>query len=139
MVYHAPFVGNPKVYEDYYCSQVGHGLPVFIGGRNMRGRGLGSLLGSIGRSLIPMLKSSGKALLKEGARTGLRVAQDVLSGQNFKSSVSQRARQGGKRLFEQAVGHVTRKAAPPGQPAKKRRIKSASSRKRRHQPSDIFA
>ena len=107
MVCHTPYVGNSKVYEDYYCSQVGHGLPVFMGGRTMRGRGLGSLLGGIGRTLIPLLKSGGKALLKEGARTGMQVAQDVLSGQNLKSAMKQRAKQAGKRLFHQAVGRVT--------------------------------
>lgn len=146
MVRHTPYVGTNKIYEDYYCSQAGHGLPVFIGGRNVRGRGLGSLLGGIGRSLIPLLKSGGKALLKEGARTGMQVAQDVLSGQNVKSAMKQRAKQAGKRLFHQAVGQVTGRAAPPGQPARKR-IKSSASRRttqktftnrRRRQPADIF-
>lgn len=142
MVNHTPFAGNPRVYEDYYCCQVGQGLPVFIGGRNIRGRGLGSLLGGIGRSLIPLLKSGGKALLKEGARTGMQVAQDVLSGQRVKSAIKQRAKQAGKRLIEQAVG----RASPPGQPARKRiklsnsrrsRQKTSTKRKRR-QPADIF-
>lgn len=146
MVRHTPYVGNGKAYENYYCSQVGHGLPVFIGGRNIRGRGLGSLLGGIGRSLIPLLKSGGKALLKEGARTGMQVAHDVLSGQNVKSAMKQRAKQAGKRLFDQAVGQVTGRPAPPGQPARKR-IKSSASRrttqkrstsKKRRQPADIF-
>lgn len=146
MVRHTPYVGNGKTYENYYCSQVGHGLPVFIGGRNIRGRGLGSLLGGIGRSLIPLLKSGGKALLKEGARTGMQLAHDVLSGQNVKSAMKQRAKQAGKRLFDQAVGQVTGRSAPPGQPARKR-IKSSASRrttqkrstsKRRRQPADIF-
>ena len=67
---------------DYLC---------FIGGRHIRGRGLGSLLGGTGRSLIPLLKSGGKALLK-GARTGMQVAQDVLSGQNVKSALTQAGR-----------------------------------------------
>ena len=146
MVCHTPFVGNSRAYEDYYCSQAGHGLPVFIGGRNIRGRGLGSPLRGIGRSLIPLLKSGGKALLREGARTGMRVAQDVLSGQNIKSAMKQRARQAGKRLFNQAVGQVAGRTAPPGQPTRKR-IKSSTSRRtslktsanrKRRQPADIF-
>ena len=146
MVRHTPYVGNSKAYEDYYCSQAGHGLPVFIGGRNIRGRGLGSLLGGIGRSLIPLLKSGGKALLKEGARTGMQVAHDVLSGQSVKSAMKQRAKQAGKRLFDQAVGQVVGRSAPPGQSARKR-IKSSASRRttqktftsrRRRQPADIF-
>ena len=136
MIHHTPYAATSKI---YYCSQAGHGLLVFIGGRNIRGRGLGSLLGGIGRSLIPLLKSGGKALLKEGARTRMQVAQDVLSGQNVKSALTQGAKQAGKRLFLQVVGHVTGRAAPPGQPAKKaykiRTTHKRSTSKRRRQPA----
>ena len=147
MRYPTPLVRSGRVYEDYYCHQVGHGLPVFIGGSHT-GRGLGNLLGGIGRTLIPLLKSGGKALLKEGAKTGLQVAQDVMSGKKLKTAVTQRTRQAGNRLFTQALGHVTQ-AAPPGEP-KKKRIKSSHPRrvsqkthKKRRQPRaavsrDIF-
>ena len=57
----------------------------------MRGRGLGSLLSGLVRSAVPLLKSGGKALLKEGAKTGMQLAQYVLSGQNLKSAAKQRA------------------------------------------------
>lgn len=132
-----PYVTNCKAYEDHYSSQVGHGLPVFLGGRTQRGRGLGSLLGGIGRSLMPLV---GKTLLREGAKTGLAVIGDVLAGQNVKSALSQRAKQTGKRLLQQAVGRVT--AAPPGQPARKRIKSSATARqrqkRRRRNKTDIF-
>ena len=142
MARHPTYVGNAKAYENYYCTQAGHGLPVFVGGRHIRGGGLGSLLGGIGRSLIPLLKSGGKALLKEGARTGMQVAQDVLSGQNVKSALRQRSKQAGKRLFQQAVGHMT--GSPPGQPAKKRIKRSPAQRRtqrrvgKRSRQQDIF-
>ena len=120
-----PYQCNRRLYEDYYQKQVGHGLPVFIGGTSLRGRGLGSLLSGLVRSAVPLLKSGGKVLLKEGAKTGMQLAQDVLSGQNLKSATKQRAQEAGKRLFHQAVGRVLRggAAAPPGEPARKR-IKS---------------
>ena len=57
----------------------------------MRGRGLGSLLSGLVRSAVASLKSGGKALLKEGAKTGMQLAQYVLSGQNLKSAAKQRA------------------------------------------------
>ena len=60
-----------RLYEDYYRTQVGHSLPVFIGGKSMRGRGRGNLLGGLFRPVVPVLKSGGKALLKEGAKTGM--------------------------------------------------------------------
>ena len=126
VVRHAPFKGSGRLYEDYYCAQAGHGLPVFVGG--YRGRGLGSLLGGIGRAIVPLLKSGGKHLLKEGAKTGMQVAQDVLSGQSIKGAIKQRARETGKRLFQQAVGRVTG-GLPPGEPANKR-IKSSTPRVR---------
>lgn len=149
MVRLTPFQGSGKLYEDYYCNQVGHGLPVFVGGRNYRGHGIGNLLGGIGRALVPLLRSGGKALLKEGARTGMQVAQDVLSGRSVKSSLQQRASNAGKRLFHQAVGRVTgTTAAPPGEPARKR-IKSSTphrqgqtgrqkKKRRRATAADIF-
>ena len=92
-----------KLYDDYYAQQVGHGLPVFVGGRSYRGHGLGSLLAGIGRAVVPLLKRGGKALLKEGARTGLQVVSDVASGQRVGASLKRRSAQAGKRLLHDAV------------------------------------
>ena len=125
-----PYQCNRRLYEDYYQKQVGHGLPVFVGGTAMRGRGLGSLLSGLVLSAVPRLKSGGKAVLKEGAKTGMQLAQDVLYGQNLKSAAKQRAQEAGILLFYQAVGRVLRgAAAPPGEPARKR-IKSTLSKRR---------
>ena len=107
MVRHCPYHSSSKLYEDYYGQQVGHGLPVFVGGRTYRGHGLGNILAGIGRAVVPLLKKGGKVLLKEGAKTGIKVAQDVLSGQKFGTSIKQRANQAGKRLFNQAVEHAS--------------------------------
>ena len=123
---HCPFKTSSKLYEDYYGIQSGRGLPVFVGGRNYRGHGLGSLLAGIGGAVVPLLKTGGKALLKEGARTGMQVAQDVLSGENLKTSFKQRAGQAGKRLFDQAIDHATRANGPA-----RKRIKRTRSTKRR--------
>ena len=95
------------VYDQYY--QKGGSLPVFVGsGASQRGLGLGSVLGGLFRMAVPLLKQGGKALLKEGAKTGLQVAQDVMSGQTLKTAAQQRAKQAGKRLFEQAIGQTER-------------------------------
>ena len=141
-----PYQSCPKLYEDYYVNQVGHGLPVFVGGggrRSYRGHGFGSLLAGIGRAVVPLLKKGGKALLKEGARTGLRVAQDVMSGQRLGSALKQRARQSGKRLLTQVLS--------PSPSRKQKRIKTkrtaqgkqSGRQRRRQQPkkqrmTDIF-
>ena len=147
-----PYQSCPRLYEDYYVNQVGHGLPVFVGGgggggggRRYRGHGFGSLLAGIGRAVVPLLKKGGKALLKEGARTGLRVAQDVMSGQRLGSALKQRARQSGKRLLTQVLS--------PSPSRKQKRIKTkrtaqgkqSGRQRRRQQPkkqqrrvTDIF-
>ncbi|PVD26835.1 hypothetical protein C0Q70_11982 [Pomacea canaliculata] len=95
----------------------------------MRGRGLGSLLSSVGRMILPLVKRGGKALLKEGLHTGVQIAQDVMSGQNFKTAMQERGKEAGKRLFNQAVSAISGSGAPPGEPARKR-IKPTSYRRR---------
>ena len=71
MVGRCHYKHDGRLYEDYYRTQVGHGLPVFIGGKiDERAQ----TWKSTGRSFslcVPLLKSGGKALLKEGAKTGM--------------------------------------------------------------------
>ena len=90
-----------KLYDDYYAQQVGHGLPVFVGGRSYRGHGLGSLLAGIGRAVVPLLKRGGKALLKEGARTGLQVVIDFALGHQVGAFAETEERYGGKAFIAQ--------------------------------------
>lgn len=128
VIQRVPFQSNSRAYEQYFCgNQYGNGLPVFIGGRLQRGRGLGSILSGLGRAVIPLLKSGGKALLKEGGKAGLQVVGDVLSGQNFKTALKKRARETGSRVFNSALGSLSgRRPPPPGTPAVKR-IKQSTS------------
>jgi hypothetical protein len=74
-----PLARCPKAYEDYYNDQVGGAIPVFAGGSH-RGRGLGSILGGLTRTVMPLLKRGGKEILKQGLSSGLRLAQDVMTG-----------------------------------------------------------
>lgn len=135
MVRHIPLRRNLKAYEAFFGQQAGHGLPVFIGSRSQRGRGLGSFLSGIGRMILPIFKTGGKALLREGALTGLQVAKDALDGRNVSDSFKQHARESGKRLLHGAVDHLTGDQtgsglrAPPGEPARKR-IKNHVQRRR---------
>ena len=157
MVRHVQLRRSPKAYEAFFCQQAGHGLPVFIGSRSQRGRGLGSFLSSIGRMVLPIFKTGGKALLREGAMTGLRVAKDALDGRNVNESFKDHARDAGKRLLHGAVDHLAGNQsgsglrAPPGEPARKRikrhtkRSRTQSKKRRRPKTnkklltSDIFS
>ena len=140
-----PYQSCPRLYEDYYVNQVGHGLPVFVGGggRRYRGHGFGSLLAGIGRAVVPLLKKGGKALLKEGARTGLRVAQDVMSGQRLGSALKQRAGQSGKRLLKQVLSPSPSRRQKRIKTKRTAQGKQSGRQRRRQQPkkqrvTDIF-
>ena len=154
MVRHVPLQRSPKVYEDFFCSQAGHGLPVFIGGRSQRGHGIGSFFSGLGRMVLPWIKTGGKALLREGVGTGLQVAQDALAGRNVGESFKEHAKEAGQRLLQGAVQHVAgnqsgsgkrkRKPAPPGEPVSegiKRPfvIERAHKKLKKRKHSDIFS
>ena len=132
MVRQSPYVMDGKMYEHHYCSQAGHGLPVFIGGRNIRGGGLGSLFSGLARSLVPLVKSGGKALLKEGTRAGMQIAGDVLSGRQVGSAVKERAKQAGKRLIDRAFDQMR---SPSSKHSGRKRIKSTASPRPRQKTS----
>ena len=56
---------NPKDYENYYVTQVGKGMPYYSGRQFQRGYGLGGLFSSIGRAVLPMIKSGIKTVGKK--------------------------------------------------------------------------
>jgi hypothetical protein len=59
-----------QMYEDYYKRQTGGEMPVFVGRRHQRGHGLGSILGSLFRGVVPFIKRNigtvGRTLAKTG-------------------------------------------------------------------------
>ena len=81
---------NRGYYEQYYADQCGHGMNVFQGARGQRGHGIGSVLSSLFRSALPMLKNIGKNALQ----TGLNVATDVVQGNSFKDSLKKHVPEG---------------------------------------------
>lgn len=105
----AEFCCDRKIYEDYYTNQVGHGLPYYSGTQYQRGYGLGSIFASIGRAVLPLVKSGAKAVGKQVLRSGSQFAGDLIAGKNAKQAAVRRAKQAGSRL-------LTRIAPPPPQP-----------------------
>ena len=117
---------DSRSYEDYYVTQVGGGLPVFVGARVQRGHGLGSLFGGLIRSAMPLIKRGALALGKGALKTGLGVAGDVLSGQSIKSSAKRRLKETGKDMVSKMPGSSAH--GPPGIRLVRRSIASASRR-----------
>jgi hypothetical protein len=78
------------MYEDYYMSQSGQGVPIFQGSRGQRGHGLGSILSGLFRSAVPLLKRGLSFFGKQALRTGAQIANDVVDGHSFKESAKKR-------------------------------------------------
>ena len=93
-------------YNEYYARQAGGALPYFAGAQYQRG-----LL----RSVMPLLKRGAVALGRGALKTGVRIAGDVLSGQNIKTAA--------KRRVTDAV--LTGLRPPPG-----KRIKRSTAKAR---------
>ena len=129
-------------------------MPIFVGNRFQRGHGLGNILGGLARMVVPILKQTGKAVLKEGIRAGSNILNDVGTGQNFKQSIKRRFKQSGVKLVKKAASALERgdpsfDVTPAQPPHKKRRrinkkvVKKASQlrskpRDRRSRNNDIF-
>ena len=65
-------------YTEYYARQAGGALPYFAGAQYQRGHGLGSLLGGLLRSAMPLIKRGVVALGKGALKTGVRIADDFM-------------------------------------------------------------
>lgn len=140
---------NQKHFEDYYTTQVGRGLSVFAGAPYQRGYGgLGNILSGLTRSVVPLLKAGGKVLLKEGAKTGARLAKDLLAGRTLSSSVKRRGKEAGGRLLNQALHRLSPSSSssllpptltPPGRRPIKRRKTQSKRQKTKRSKADHHA
>lgn len=153
--------GPHTSYDTYYSNQAGTGLPFFAGAPTQSGYGLGSILGGLIRSAVPLLKPALKRAGKEVARSGLNVVQDVLQGQTVKRAAKRRLTQGAQRWVQgtpplrAAAGVLFPSSSlPPPPPPKRQRqqartkragikrpgvtAKTAFSKRSRRQRKDIF-
>ena len=78
------------MYEDYYARQNGGEMPVFVGARTQRGHGLGSILSSLFRRILPFVKSGAKFLAPRVLKAGMQITDDVVAGKSFKESAKER-------------------------------------------------
>ena len=127
---------NAEAFHNYYLHQAGKGYPVYAGRRFQRGHGLGSIIGSLFKSAVPLLKKGAKVLGKEALKTGLNVAHDALQGENVVQSFKKQTKATGKRMLDRVTG-------PPGERPIKRNARQKKPRRRRtaqqNRPKDIFS
>ena len=122
-------------YNDYYARQAGGALPYFAGAQYQRGHGLGSLFGGLLRSAMPLIKRGALALGKGALKTGVRIAGDVLSGQNIKTAAKRRVTDAVLSGLRVPGKRIKRPSAKTRFTAVQKRRKRQTSKKRQ---ADIF-
>ena len=122
-------------YNDYYARQAGGALPYFAGAQYQRSHGLGSLFGGLLRSVMPLVKRGALALGKGALKTGVRIAGDVLSGQNIKTAAKRRVTGAVLSGLRVPVKRIKRPSAKTRFTAVQQRRKRQTSKKRQ---ADIF-
>ena len=65
---------DSKAYQSYYLNQVRNGVSYFSGAPFQSGYGLGSLLTSLAKSVMPLIKSGAKASGKQELKESLGFA-----------------------------------------------------------------
>jgi hypothetical protein len=124
---------SERVYDGYFASQRGHGLPYFAGAHVQRGHGLGGLFKSLGAALLPVLKSGAKFAGKELLSSGGQVISDVLEGRNVMDSLRQRGKQGLHRVARGAATAIKRRGPPITATSKRRK-----ARRQPERAGDVF-
>lgn len=90
-------------YEHYYAHQAGSGVGiVYKGVPFQRGHGIGSFLGGLFRSVIPLLSSGFRAVGKETLDAGIGLLSDMVNSRPMESSIKSR--------FKEASTNLKRKA-----------------------------
>jgi len=122
------------------------GSAYFSGTPYQRGAGIGSIFGSLFRYLMPMLKTFGKEIGREGLSVGSRVLNDLASGSDVRNAVVNNASDGLRNLLSQhnvdehlrgAVNLAQRKLQKGGG-SKKKAIRTARRLGGRSGPNDYL-
>ena len=95
-------------YNEYYARQAGGSLPYFAGASFQRGHGLGSLFVGLLRNAMPLIKRGAVALGRGALKTGVRIAGDVLSGQNINTAAKRRVTDAGRTVSAEEARFLLR-------------------------------
>lgn len=90
-------------YEHYYKHQAGSGIGVIYKGvANQRGHGIGSFLGGLFRSVLPLVSSGAKVIGREALNAGVGLLSDMVNTKPLDESIRSR--------FQEATTNLKRKA-----------------------------
>lgn len=132
-------------YTRYYLNQVGSGVgTVYRGVSYQKGHGIGSFLGGLFRTVLPILKSGARAVGKEAVRTGMNVLGDIASDstQPLKKVIRKRVIEAGGNLAEKAgrkIRTMTGAGYPPGTRERKPHLKVVLRSRKTRAPKKTLA
>lgn len=96
-------------YEHYYSHQAGSGIGViYKGAPYQRGHGIGSFLGGLFRSVLPLLSSGARVIGKEALNTGVGLLSDMVSSRPLEESVKSRLKEASSNLKRKADAKIDR-------------------------------
>ena len=106
------------------------------------GHGLGSLFGGLLRSAMPLVKRGAVALGKRALKTGVRIVDDVISGQSIKKANKRRVTDAGRSLMRGLLAPGVRPRKLVKRTPTKRGLTTATRRRKRQtstkREADIF-
>lgn len=96
-------------YEHYYSHQAGSGIGVIYRGvPYQRGHGIGSFLGGLFRSVLPLLSSGARVIGKEALNAGVGLLSDMVSSRPMEDSIKSRLKEASTNLKRKAHDKIDR-------------------------------
>ena len=110
---HVVFDVNTGRFGDYFPSTSGEASQVGFGefyrgfryqrGYGQRGRGIGGILRTVWRFMVPILKDVGRTVGKEGMSTGARILENIAQGVEPKEAIVTETQRGVRTVAKQAA------------------------------------
>lgn len=117
-------------YLHYYSHQAGSGIgAIYKGAPFQRGHGIGSFLGGLFRSVLPLLKNGAKAVGKEALNAGVGLLSDMLNVQPMDESIRSRLKTATSNLKRKADEKIDTVMKGSGYKIKKQRKNRLTSKK----------
>lgn len=115
-------------YEHYYSHQGGSGIGViYKGAAFQRGHGIGSFLGGLFRSVLPLLSRGAKVIGKEVLGAGVGLLSDLVSARPMEDSIKSRLKEASsnlKRKVDEKIDRINMSGS--GYITKRKRLSSFS-------------
>ena len=135
-----------NLYRNFLCRQnqqygMGVDIPPFMGARFQKGYGIGNFLGGLFRSVIPLAKSvfkvarpvlkrTGKQVLKRGIKSGVKVIEKVAQGQNLKKVLKTEGQKALLDLQNKALSEISQLSSAKSIHKKRKSSQKRYSKKR---------